>query len=188
MKKTGDHLPALLTFSIGLVLLSPVFSDGNLVNYSRISKGSLLQNSFLSGRGDTIPPREKEDFDTPFGEPKYQPESPPPPSGEEEKPSMVIPALKVDIDTSFTPALKVPAEYSGFKIEIQAVKEPLPPGHDIFFQHGRLFEGRLPDGSYSYLLGDFQTAEEASAFMQDFLITRYPKAKVAEYKEGNRLY
>ncbi len=170
------------------VLLCPRPGFGNLANYSRINKSTPVQTGLLAGLRDTIPPPAGEDFDTPFGKSRYTPENPDPFSTKEAPPSMVIPTFKVDIDTSFVHAQKLPVQYSGFKIEIQTAKEPLPSSHDIFFQHGKLVEDQLQDGTYSYLLGDFPTADEANAFMLDFLINRYPKARVVEYDGGGRLY
>lgn len=184
MMKLIHYTPPLVTLFVLAVLLCPRQGFGNLANYPRIIKSM----PFPSGLKDTIPPQAGEDFDTPFGKSRYTPENPDPFSTKEAPPSMVIPIFKVDIDTSFSHARKLPGQYSGFKIEIQTAKEPLPSSHDIFFQHGKLVEDQLQDGTYSYLLGDFQAADEAAAFMLDFLIKRYPKARVVEYDGGSRLY
>lgn len=177
-----------VTLALGLVLASPGQGKANLANYSRNAKGMPLQNAIGLHSRDTVPVAERENFDRPFGAPEYTPHAPNPFAEGDAAPSKIIPAFKIEVDTSFSQVQKIPKEYKGFKIEIKATPEPLPSGHDIFFQHGNLAVDHLENGNYSYLLGNFSTADEANAFLVDFLIKRYPEARVVEYGEGGRSY
>ncbi len=102
------------------------------------------------------------------------------------KPQRVIPVIPVATDTTHTMLLEIPDEYNGFKIEIKAVREELPPGHDIFFHHGNLSMEMLPDSTYSYTLGNFAELKKAEQFLREALKDRYPEAKVVEYRQGQR--
>ena len=187
MKHTPSRF-AYVTRLLWVVLLLPGFAEANLANYCRNDKGISLQLEIVLSTWDTLPAKEEENFDTPFGGSDYTPHNPDPFSQQEATPSKIMPTLKIAVDTSFSQVHKIPKEYSGFKIEIKSTPEPLPSSHDIFFQHGKLVVDRLQNGTYSYLLGNFQTADEASVFLQDFLIKRYANARVVEYESGKRLY
>ncbi len=187
MMKHTDYPFAYVTLLLWPVLLFSMPGKGNLANYGRNAKEFSFHLKTAYIRADTIPVEERESFDRPFGAVDYTPHNPNPFSGQEEEPSKIIPEVPVEVDTSFSQVQKIPEEYSGFKIEIMTAGEPLPSSHDIFFQHGNLAVDRLRNGTYSYVLGDFQSLDEANAFLLDFLIGRYPEAKVVEYESGGRL-
>ena len=110
------------------------------------------------------------------------------PFASENKPSKVIQVSSIEVDTSYRQLAKIPKGFTGYKIEIQNVEKPLPSDHDIFFQHGNLAMEKVSETEYSYTLGTFNDMDTASIFMQDFLLQRYPNARVIEYQEGERLY
>lgn len=182
------HILINATLAFGLVLACPGPGKANLANYCLNGKVMPFQNTIEASFRDTVPVLEQETFDRPFGAAEYTPHASNPFAEKEAAPSKIIPTFKIEVDTSFSQVQKIPKEYSGFKIEIKASPEPLPSGHDIFFQHGNLVVDHLENGVYSYLVGNFRSADEANAFLLDFLAKRYPEAKVVEYGEGGRLY
>ena len=187
MKHTPSTF-AYLTLLLWVVLLLPGLGKANLANYCRNDKGTSLQLKIVLNSRDTIPPQEEENFDSPFGAPEYQPYNPDPFADKKESPSKIIQAQKVEVEDHKPRLYKVPESYTGFKIEIKKAPKPLSASHDIFFQHGNLFAEKLQDESISYMLGAFSNADEANLFLSDFLIKRYPEARVVEYKAGSRLY
>ncbi|MCB0593410.1 MAG: hypothetical protein H6557_29030 [Lewinellaceae bacterium] len=189
MMKNTHSTFVYATLLAGVVLLLPGLCRANLANYCHNDKGIFLPPGNEFSEKDTIPPKERENFDKPFGASDYDytPYTPDPFSNQEDKPSKVIQPTKVDVG-DFKPRLhKIPQDYSGFKIEIKKVAKPLSGKNDIFYQHGKLFAEKLSDGSISYMLGDYPTADEAGAFLESFLSKRYPEARVVEYEEGSRL-
>lgn len=164
---------------------SPGFGHGNLENYPHITKvvGEVPADKFLHP-ADTIPVRE--DFDAPLTGARYTPYDPNPFGNKADAPK-VIPIVPIEVDQSFSQVKKLPADFTGFRIEIMATEEPLPENHDIFFQHGNLALEKLGEKAYSYTLGQFPSAGEAGEFMAAFLQQRYPNARVIEYLEGKRL-
>ncbi|MCB9265698.1 MAG: hypothetical protein H6558_11770 [Lewinellaceae bacterium] len=180
--------PAILTLFLGLVLSTAFPGNANLPKY--LGNNKIISAQFESGLipGDTIPPKEQENFDRPFGSSDYQykPYAPDPFAENKEAPPKVLQDQKVETG-DFKPRLyRVPESYSGFKIEIKKVPKPLTASNDIFFQHGKLFAEKLQDGNISYMVGDFPSEEEASVFLSDFLAQRYPDARVVRYDQGER--
>lgn len=143
------------------------------------------QNSKALAFLDTLP---DESFDEPFDMQPRENARPDLFAGREDS-SRVIPLVSIDIDSTFVKLNKIPKDYNGYKIELMTVDTELPPGHDLFFQHGNLsMELVLPDSIYSYTLGQFQERPKAEEFLYDLLIHRYPDARVVEYKKGQRTY
>jgi hypothetical protein len=171
MKKT-THLSLILFLSV-MIFSSPAYSF------------NLPLPDFLPAMADTLP-------DAGFGEPMEvsresgQEANPFAPKAEEA--SKVIPIESLTVDSTYIKLNEIPKSYSGFKIEIFKSTEPLPADHDIFFQHGNVSVEEVRKNEYSYTLGDFDEQEDASIFMQDFLLQRYPDARVIEYEEGKRLF
>jgi len=172
MKKT-THLCFHLCFIF--VFTSAVSAESTTHNGFPIAKAAL----------DTLP-------DEGFGEPveiSRESNQQPNPFGEKGvEASKVITEQSITVDTTYVQVAEIPKTYTGFKIEILNTAEPLPAEHDIFFHHGNLTMEEVGKKEYSYTLGAFGSRDEATVFMQDFLLQRYPEAKVVEYEEGERLY
>ncbi len=183
MEKATQTFILGITPILALVLLIAGLAPGKLGNYGKNTKSRQLASAPSAILADTIP----EEFDQPLGAPRFTPYDPSP-FPEEEASRKVIPEAAIEVDTAFTQVREIEKDYTGFKIEITSSEEPLPDSHDIFFQHGNLSMQMLPDSTYSYLLGDFEKVDQASIFMQDFLLQRYPKAQVVEFNAGERIY
>jgi hypothetical protein len=101
--------------------------------------------------------------------------------------SKVIPLESIQIDSTFIQLMDIPKNYSGYKIEILTTDEPLPSDHDIFYQHGKICLEKMPNNKYSYTLGRFESMDDATVFLQDFLVQRYPNAQIVSYENGERI-
>lgn len=132
---------------------------------------------------DTVPDRE--DFDRPLSGSNVKPWE-----AELFKPSedapKVIPVVSVET-APITSTSKLPKDFEGFKVEILSSPEALPEDHAIFFQHGNILMEKLANGTYSYLIGDFKNLADTEAFIAQFLIEKYPKARPVEYEAGERI-
>ncbi len=78
-------------------------------------------------------------------------------------------------------------EYTGYKIEIEKSGGELPISHEIFGRHGNISYDVTKDGTYSYMLGDFDESKDAMSFFTEIIRPQYPHARVIQYKDGNRL-
>lgn len=175
---------AFFAFLFLSVLLQPCFGGSNLENYPHITKiGEEVPADYFHP-ADTIPVGE--DFDAPLSGARFTPYDSNPFDGKSSSPK-VIPIIPIEVDNSYSQVQKIPQDFTGFRIEIMAVEEPLPDSHDIFFQHGNLTVEKLNEKAYSYTLGNFSNAAEATDFMANFLQQRYPKARVVEYEQGKRI-
>ena len=83
--------------------------------------------------------------------------------------------------------LSLPAQYTGYRIEFFNAPFELPASHAIFSKHGNITMEQKKDGSYAYLMGDFEDWRDANKFLTNILLSRYPDARVIRYKKGNRL-
>lgn len=85
------------------------------------------------------------------------------------------------------PAKDVPKEYMGYRIEIMVADSLLLKEDDLFFKHGNVMVEPLSNSQFSYTVGDFQEADNATSFMQQFILPKYKDAQVIHYKNGKRL-
>lgn len=172
MKKT-THLCLLFCFIFGITSVTAAKSSP-MASFTAASPA--LDTLPDEGFGEPIEvTRESSQARSPFREKKVEP-------------SKVIREQSITVDTSYVQVADIPKSYTGFKIEILNTEEPLPAAHDIFFHHGNLSLEELGKKEFSYTLGSFTSRDEAMVFMQDFLLKRYPEAKVVEYEAGERLY
>ncbi len=78
----------------------------------------------------------------------------------------------------------IAANYTGYLIEILLSTKEIAADNPIFKQHGQVKKELRSDGGYSYLLGGFDKKKEASTFLKEVVISRYPMAKVVYYVNG----
>ena len=78
-------------------------------------------------------------------------------------------------------------DYNGYKVEIEKSGGELPVSHEIFGRHGQISYDITKDGTYSYMLGDFNELKDAMSFFTEIIRPQYPHARVIEYKDGNRM-
>jgi hypothetical protein len=135
---------------------------------------------------DTIPLSER--FDEPLSGAVRQNEAPNPTFRQRATDRKVIPIETIETDTAYRSLQEIPEGYNGFKIEIMSTAIPLPPDHDLFFQHGNITLEELGEGQFSYLIGHFEEQAKAETFRASFLEGRYPDSKVVGYIEGQRQF
>lgn len=104
----------------------------------------------------------------------------------EPAPSKIITETSIAVDTTYQQLVRLPKDYSGYKIEVMRTTQPLPSDHELFFQHGRLSMEKLSETNYSYTLGHFTNEGDAQLFLEDFMQQRYPTARVIGYEGGER--
>jgi hypothetical protein len=63
---------------------------------------------------------------------------------------------------------------------------PLGTGHYVRRSFADLYLEQTKPSSFSYLLGDFQSIEDALIYFEDEIEENFPKAKILEYKQGKR--
>lgn len=100
--------------------------------------------------------------------------------------SMMLHETKVETYNENSYPSPIQEGYDGYKIEILHTMEPIQDNNPIFYKHGRISEEQLSDESYSYLIGDFDSAEEAAKFKEKFILTNYPDARVIHFEKGGR--
>ncbi|KGE86153.1 MULTISPECIES: hypothetical protein [Phaeodactylibacter] len=135
---------------------------------------------------DTIPLSER--FDEPLSGAVRQNEDRQPAFQQRANDRKVIPIETIETDTAYRNLQEIPEGYNGFKIEIMSTAMPLPPDHDLFFQHGNITLEELGEGEFSYLIGHFEEQAKAESFRAAFLEGRYPASKVVGYIEGQRQF
>ena len=102
--------------------------------------------------------------------------------------SRIISGLpEVGPTTSGRHATKLPADYTGYRVEFFVAPYELPGSHEIFAKHGNLSVEQRKDGAYAYLMGDFTDWRDANQFLTSIISQRYPEARVIRYKKGRRL-
>lgn len=82
---------------------------------------------------------------------------------------------------------KVSQNYTGYKIEILLVDEPLAENHPLFREMGGIEMDVTTRGKYAYLVGNFSSEKSANHFLNNVIKGRYPKATLQQYDNGNRL-
>ena len=99
----------------------------------------------------------------------------------------IVKEKEVKIERMGKKPLSLPDNYGGYRIEFFTSPYELPLSHEIFSQHGRITMEQRKDGSYAYLLGDFEEWRDANKFLNSIILSRYPSARVVRYKRGNRI-
>lgn len=82
----------------------------------------------------------------------------------------------------------IPVGFNGYKIEIWKSDRMLLPDHQIFTQHGNIVMDEVRNGILSYMIGTYDKYEDAfERLNSDGLLEKYPKAKIIQYEEGQRV-
>ncbi len=84
-------------------------------------------------------------------------------------------------------AVKLPANYTGYKIQLIGAPSPLDKDHDIFNEFAFVTVQETMVGEYLYLIGDFRNGMQADAFLQRTILPRFPDAKVVHFQGGKRI-
>ena len=92
------------------------------------------------------------------------------------------------IASTGSPSLKsIPNGYNGYRVQLIMANSKLPGSHQIFTQHGDLALEETKDGTFAYLLGDFNQLKDVEGFLQHIVMPRYPDAKIVQYIDGKRV-
>ncbi len=81
----------------------------------------------------------------------------------------------------------IPADYTGYRIEILSSNSKLTGSHKLFSQYGNLTMEERKDGKFSYLVGSFFEKKDAKDFLEHIVAPRYPDAQVINYFKGRRI-
>ena len=81
----------------------------------------------------------------------------------------------------------IPSDYTGYRVQLITANSKLPGSHQIFSQHGDLAMEETKDGTFAYLLGDFNQLKDTEGFLQHIVLPRYPNAKIIQYLDGKRI-
>ena len=91
-----------------------------------------------------------------------------------------------DKDEVFPPP--VPAEYSGYKIVIHFSRFQLPPEHPVLKENPDLFDYQTSDRNHLYMIGHYESLEQARQALKSRVSQNYPQAYVAGFEKGIRTY
>ncbi len=84
-------------------------------------------------------------------------------------------------------AIKLPANYTGYKIQLIGAPSPLPKTHEIFREFAFVTVQQTMIGEYLYLIGDFRNQIQAQTFMDRNIAVHFPDAQVIHFQEGKRV-
>ncbi len=84
-------------------------------------------------------------------------------------------------------AIRLPANYTGFKIQLIGAPSPLPKTHEIFREFAFVTVQQTMIGEYLYMIGDFRNEIQAQTFMDRNIIGRFAEAQVVHFQEGKRV-
>lgn len=84
-------------------------------------------------------------------------------------------------------AKALPANMNGFAIQLTTSMEQLNKDNQIFAEFGNLLVEETLNPKYCYVIGGFNTEEGAQKHLDLVISSRYPNAKVIEYKNGKRV-
>ena len=84
-------------------------------------------------------------------------------------------------------AIKLPADYTGYKIQLIGAPSPLPKTHEIFREFAFVTVQQTMVGEYLYLIGDFRNKVQAQTFTDRNIIGRFPEAEVVQFEQGKRM-
>lgn len=91
------------------------------------------------------------------------------------------------IDTTyFRKPKEVKNTFSGFSIQLTTSKIPLARTDAIFYYFGGI-KVENTDNGFAYLIGNFKSRRSAEKYLYRVLVTRFPKAKIIQYKQGKRI-
>ncbi len=85
------------------------------------------------------------------------------------------------------PATDLPEKYNGYRIELMATDTLLPDTSAVFFRHGNIVLENLEGNKFSYSIGNFQEESAATAFLKQFILPVYNRARVILYRDGKRM-
>ncbi len=77
-------------------------------------------------------------------------------------------------------------DYNGIMVEAINSFTELTAEHPIFSDFGSVTIEKRPDGSFSYLLGNFNNDRIAVYFMNNAVIDKYPTARLVNFTNGQR--
>ena len=77
--------------------------------------------------------------------------------------------------------------YNGYKIVIHFSQDLISEDHDIFQRHDDLVNFKSRTGTNLYLIGDYQSKEDAEEFLLNRVKKMYPGAYIVGFRNGNRL-
>ena len=78
------------------------------------------------------------------------------------------------------------SDYNGIMVEAINSFTELTAEHPIFSDFGSVTIEKRPDGSFSYLLGNFNNDRIAVYFMNNAVIDKYPTARLVNFANGQR--
>lgn len=85
-------------------------------------------------------------------------------------------------------SLAIPPAYSGYKIEFVRAKTPLQQKDSRLRAFQPVYLRRDKSGYYCYFAGDFENAAAAQEFYKKDVLPKFPEAKVALFKAGEKTY
>lgn len=83
-------------------------------------------------------------------------------------------------------AIKLPTDYTGYKIQLIGAPSPLPKTHEIFKEFAFVTVQQTMVGEYLYLIGDFRNQIQAQTFLDRNIIGRFAEAQVVQFEQGKR--
>jgi len=84
-------------------------------------------------------------------------------------------------------AIRLPANYTGYKIQLIGAPSPLPKTHEIFREFAFVTVQQTMVGEYLYMIGDFRNQVQAETFMDRNILGRFAEAQVVHFEEGKRV-
>ncbi|GEM_PF-3666115 len=82
---------------------------------------------------------------------------------------------------------RLPANFSGYVIEIAAANYPLPRDFSVFGQFGNVYYDKVKRGGFSYLIiPQMRTRKEIERFFVTVIKPRLPESRLIRYKRGMR--
>jgi hypothetical protein len=89
-----------------------------------------------------------------------------------------------------TPDNKLPKpvayNYTGYSVQILDVDKELNETHSIFNSFGDI-KIQKDSGNFYYLVGEFKDETAAKEYLEKVIVSRYPSAEVARYRDGVRI-
>ena len=77
--------------------------------------------------------------------------------------------------------------FTGYKIVIHFTNIPLEPDHQIFSRHKNVLAYKTQEKNILYMVGKFETKDEAESFNKTTISHMYPNAYVVQLENGKRI-